>query len=41
MHDIAAGSQSANTKAPIAVDISMKFTEIKIVTQDEIMESNY
>ena len=41
MHDIAAEFQSANIKAPIAVDISMKFTEIKIVTQDEIMESNY
>lgn len=41
MHDIAGGFESKNIKAPIAVDITMKFTEIKIVTQDEIMESNY
>jgi len=45
MHDISGadsiGFESQNIKAPIAVDISMKFTEIKIVTQDEIMESNY
>ena len=28
-------------KAPIAVNLSLQFTELKIVTQDEISESNY
>jgi len=29
------------TKAPIAVNLSLQFTELKIITQDEITESNY
>jgi hypothetical protein len=42
MHEIAGGFENTETtKAPVAVNISLKFTEIKIVTQKEIVENNY
>ena len=40
MHEIAEDS-TETTKAPVAVNMSLKFTEIKIVTQKEIVENNY
>ena len=43
MHDIAGGFESKNIKAPIAVDITMKFTEIKIgdyrIVIDQVTET--
>jgi hypothetical protein len=43
MHEIASSNQdfTETTKAPVAVNMSLKFTEIKIVTQKEIVENNY
>ena len=42
MHEIAGGFENTETtKAPVAVNMSLKFTEIKIVTQKEIVENNY
>jgi hypothetical protein len=42
MHEIAGGYENTETtKAPVAVNMSLKFTEIKIVTQQEIVENNY
>lgn len=42
MHEISDGSENPeSTKAPVAVNMSLKFTEIKIVTQEEILENNY
>jgi len=42
MHEIAGKFDNPETtKAPVAVNMSLKFTEIKIVTQQEIVENNY
>jgi len=42
MHEIAGGFENPEpTKAPVAVNMSLKFTEIKIVTQDDIVGNNY
>ena len=42
MHEISGGFENPeSTKAPVAVNMSLKFTEIKIVTQKEIVENNY
>ena len=43
MHEIAEdfADSTETTKAPVAVNMSLKFTEIKIVTQKEIVENNY
>lgn len=43
MHEIAEdfADSTETTKAPVAVNMSLKFTEIKIVTQDDIVGNNY
>ena len=42
MHEISGEYENPETtKAPVAVNMSLKFTEIKIVTQKEIVENNY
>mgnify|MGYP005990233873 FL=1 len=43
MHEITVSNPdfTESTKAPVAVNMSLKFTEIKIVTQKEIVENNY